>query len=362
MNELRTMTAFEGETMSATMSAIKTDVRKTLARTWAGWATGCLLAAAGVVGVAGVAGAQSGGQTAAQAVAGFPSRPVKFVVPYPAGGAGDLIARSLGAGLQNIWGKAVVIENQAGASGIIAVETGVRAQPDGTTMVLISTTQTTVLPFIMDKLPYDPLRDLAPVSIIGAIPNILVVSAKSPYKTLADLVAAAKAKPGALDYASSGKGQSHHMMMEYMMRATGSNLNAIPYKGGAPALVAVMGGEVQAAWIAVSTALPLLKNGQLRGLAMSTEERFAPVPDVLTVSEQGYPGFNYNFWMGITVSSKTPAAIVKKMDVDVKAIFDSEAYRDSIRKTGNLLRYEGNEQFTKTIRDEYARNKAILAP
>ena len=332
--------------------------RAFLAATGARWLAAGLLALA----VSAVAQAQPApAAAAAQALAGFPSRPVKFVVPYPAGGAGDLIARSLGAGLQNIWGKAVVIENQAGASGIIAVETAVRAQPDGTTMVLVSTTQTTVLPFMMDKLPYEPLRDLAPVSIIGAIPNILVVAGKSPYKSFADLVAAAKARPGELDYASSGRGQSHHMMMEYMMRATGTRLNAIPYKGGAPALVAVMGGEVQAAWIAVSTALPLLRNGQLRGLAMSTAERFAPVPDVPTVAEQGFAGFDYNFWMGINVSAKTPAAIVKKMDADVKSVFDGEAYRDSIRKTGNLLRYESADQFGKTIREEYARNKAILA-
>ena len=301
-------------------------------------------------------------QTAQQVLAGFPSRPVKLIVPYPPGGAGDLIARSLGAGLQNIWGKAVGIENQAGASGIIAVETTVRAQPDGTTLVLVSPTPTTVLPFMMDKLPYDPLKDLAPVAINGAIPNILVVSGKSATKTFAEFIAAAKAKPGSLDYASSGKGQSHHMMMEYMMRATGTKLNDIPYKGGAPALVAVMGGEVQAAWVAVSTALPLMRSGQLRGLAMSTEERFAPVPDVPTVAEQGAPGFNYTFWMGIMTSAKTPPALVKKMDVDIKTVFDGEAYRDSIRKTGNLLRYESSEQFGKTIRDEYARNKAILAP
>lgn len=301
-------------------------------------------------------------QSPAQVLAGFPSRPVKLVVPYPPGGAGDLIARSLGAGLQNIWGKSVVVENQAGASGVIAVETTLRAPADGTTLALLGSSATSVLPFMIEKLSFDPLKDLAPIAITGAIPNILVVSGKSPYNNFTELIAAAKARPGTLDYASSGKGQSHHIMMEYMMRATGTKLNEIPYKGGAPAQMAVMGGEVQAAWVAVSTALPLMRGGQLRGLAMSTEERFNSVPEVPTVAEQGYPGFNYTFWMGLMASAKTPPALVKKMEVDIKTVFEGEAYRDSIRKTGNLLRFESSEQFGKTIRDEYARNKVILAP
>ena len=301
-------------------------------------------------------------QSAAQVLAGFPSRPVKLVVPYPPGGAGDLIARSLGAGLQNIWGKAVVIENQAGASGIIAVETTLRAPADGTTLALLGSSATSVLPFMVDKLSFDPLKDLAPIAITGAIPNILVVSGKSTYNNFGELIAAAKARPGTLDYASSGRGQSHHMMMEYMMRATGTKLNEIPYKGGAPALIAVVGGEVQAAWVAVSTALPLMRSGQLRALAMSTEERFNMAPDVPSIAEQGFPGFNFTFWMGLMASAKTPPALVKKMEADIKTVFDSEAYRDSIRKTGNLWRYESGEQFGRIIRDEYMRNKVILAP
>jgi len=302
------------------------------------------------------------GSASAQTPATFPGKTVKIIVPYPPGGAGDLIGRGLAAGLQNIWGKPVVVENQAGASGIIAVETSVRAQPDGTTLVLVSPTPTTVLPFMMDKLPYDPLKDLAPVAIIGAIPNILVVSANSPYKTFKELIAAAKAAPGALDYASSGKGQSHHMMMEYMMRATGVSLNEIPYKGGAPALMAVAAGEVKAAWVAVSTALAQIRAGQLRGLAVSTQERFAALPDVPSVAEQGFPGFDFVFWMGIMGSAKIPPAIVRKIDADIKTVVNSESYRESLNKLGNLSRYESSEQFNRTIRDEFARNKAILAP
>jgi len=302
------------------------------------------------------------GSPMAQTPAAFPSKTVKLIVPFPPGGAGDLLGRSLAAGLQNIWGKPVVVENQAGASGIIAVEATVRAQPDGTTLTLVGPTPTTTLPFLMDKLPYDPLKDLLPISVTAAIPNVLVVSGNSPFKTFKDLINAAKAKPGALDYASSGKGQSHHLMMEYMMRATGVKLTDIPYKGGAPALLAVTAGEVHAAWVAISTALSHIRAGQLRALAVSTQDRFHTLPDVPSVAEQGYPGFDFVFWMGVMGSSKIPPAIARKIDADIKTVVSSESYRESINKLGNLWRYESSEQFSRTIRDEFARNKAILAP
>ncbi len=172
-------------------------------------------------------------------LAGFPSRNVRLLTPFPPGGASDLIARALGNGLQTLWGKPVVIENQPGAGGILAVETVVRSQPDGTTLILVGATPTTVLPFMMEKLSYDPLKDLLPIANTVSIPNVLVVAGKSPHATFAELIAAAKARPGALDYASSGRGQSHHLMMEYLMmeylmKATGTRLNEIPYKGGAP--------------------------------------------------------------------------------------------------------------------------------
>lgn len=305
------------------------------------------------------------GIAAAQTVnplAGFPSRNVRLLTPFPPGGASDLIARALGNGLQTLWGKPVVIENQPGAGGILAVETVVRSQPDGTTLILVGATPTTVLPFMVEKLSYDPLKDLLPIANTVSIPNVLVVAGKSPHATFAELIAAAKARPGALDYASSGRGQSHHLMMEYLMKATGTRLNEIPYKGGAPALVAVISGEVQAAWVAVSTALPLIRSGQLRGLALSTRERFAHLPEIPAVAEQGTPGFDFSFWVGIFGSGKTPLPLVKRIEADIKTVVEVESFRESIRKMGNIMRYEPSEQFIKTIHEEYVRNKAILAP
>lgn len=309
-----------------------------------------------------LAGCLSSGAAMAQGDASFPGKQVKVIVTFPPGGAGDLIGRAIAKGLQGVWNQTVIVENQAGASGSIGAEQTVRAAPDGTTLFLASPGVLTVLPFMREKLPYDPLVDLAPIAMTVVIPNILVVGAQSQHKTFKDLVAAAKARPGALDYASSGRGESHHMMMEYMMKATGTKLNEIPYKGGAPALLAVMTGEVQAAWLAVSTALPFIKSGQLIGLAVSTQDRVPQMPDIPSVAEQGFPGFNFSFWMGVMGPAKMPAALIKRIEADVQTVVRSAEYREVVGRLGNLPLFESTDQFSKTIRDTYARNKATLVP
>jgi len=292
----------------------------------------------------------------------FPSKQVKVIVTFPPGGAGDLIGRSIAKGLQGVWNQTVIVENQAGASGSIGAEQTMRAAPDGSTLFLASPGVLTVLPFMRDKLAYDPLVDLTPIAMSVVIPNILVVGAQSQHKTFKDLIAAAKAKPGSLDYASSGRGESHHMMMEYMMKATGTTLNEIPYKGGAPALQAVISGQVQTAWLAVSTAMPFLKSGQLIGLAVSTDERVMQVPNIPTVAEQGFPGFNFSFWMGIMGPAKMSPALIKKIETDVQTVVRSEEYRELLGKQGNLPIFQSSDQFSKTIRETYSRNKATLVP
>jgi len=211
----------------------------------------------------------SAGPAAAQTDGGFPNKPVRLFIGFPPGGAADTAGRELARALHVVWGQAVVVENRPGASGAIAAEAVVRATPDGLTLFLASEGPVISLPFLRDNLPYNPLADLTPIGMAFAVPNILVVNGKSPYKTFKDFIAAVKASPGAMDYASSGKGESHHMMMEYMMKETGTKFNDIPYKGRAPALLAVASGEVHASWVAVSTAMPLMESGQLLGLAIN---------------------------------------------------------------------------------------------
>ena len=297
----------------------------------------------------------------AQGEVNYPNRPVKLMVTFPPGGAGDMTGRAVARGLQAIWNQAVVVENVPGGAGSIAAEMVVRAAPDGNVLFLSSAGPTAVLPFIRDKLTYDPLVDLTPIAMTVSIPNILVVSSKSNFKTFKDFVATAKSTPGGLNYASSGRGESHHMMMEYLMKATGIKLNEIPYKGGAPAVLAVSAGEVHAAWLAVSTALPLIRSGQLIGLAVSTQERVSQIPEIPSVSEQGFPGFDFSFWMGVMGPAKMPAALVKKIESDLRTVILSESYKEAIGKMGSVARFEGQEQFSKTLKDTYNRNKEALS-
>ncbi len=304
----------------------------------------------------------SAGPAAAQSEAGFPNKPVRLIIAFAPGGSADLIGRALAKGLQDIWGQPMIVESRPGAAGVIAAEIVVRAPPDGTTLLLASAGPIIVLPFLLEKMSYDPRVDLTPIAMMVVIPNILVVSGQSPHKTFKDLIVAAKARPGALDYASSGRGESHHMLMEDMMKVTGTKFNEIPYKGGAPALLAVLAGEVQASWIAASTALPHIKSGKLLGLAVSTQERVSQVPDIPTVAEQGFPGFDYPIWNGVMGPAKMPAALIKKIAADIQTVVSSPSFREQMGKMGTMPRYESAEQFSKTLREGYAHNKATLSP
>jgi len=302
------------------------------------------------------------GNAQAQSELNFPTKPVRLIVTFPPGGAGDLTGRAIARGLQSVWNQTVIVENMPGAAGSIGAEAVVRAQPDGHTLFLGTAGPTVVLPFLRDKLSYDPLTDLTPLANTVSIPNILVVGAKTNFKTFAEFLAAARTRPGGLDYASSGRGESHHMMMEAMMRTTGVKLNEIPYKGGAPAVLAVSSGEVHASWLAVSTALPLMRSGLLVGLAVSTKDRVPQVPDIPTVAEQGYPTFNVTNWMGVMGPGKMSPALIKKIEGDLQKVVNSEAYGEAMGKMGSLAKFESHEQFSRLIKESFARNKVTLAP
>jgi len=292
----------------------------------------------------------------------WPARPVKLIVTFPPGGAGDFAGRTLGKGLSGLWNQAVVVDNQPGAAGSIGAEALVRAAPDGYVLLLGTATETSVLPFIRDKLAYDPLTDMTPIAMTVRMPHMLVVAANSPYKSVKALMAAAAARPGALDYASAGKGGSHHLLMEFTMKATNTRFNEIPYKGGAQALVAVSAGEVQAAWVAVATALPLVRGGKLQGLAVSTAERVPQAADIPSFAEQGFPGFDHSFWMGLLGPARMPPALVRKIEGDLQKVVASEPYRESMDRMGTIGLFEPQEKFARTIRDNYQRNKATLKP
>ncbi len=291
----------------------------------------------------------------------FPSRPVRLVVALPPGGAVDGIAREIAKGLQDLWGQPVIVENKPGASGVIAADATAKAAPDGHTLFLTTDGIITVVPFLQEKMPYDTLNDLKPIALVGSFPLMLVTHPSSGFKTVADLIAAAKAKPGSVDYASNGVGISPHMAMERFQRVANIKLNHIPYKGSAPALQDMLGGRVPIMWAAVLPSLPHVQSGKLLPLAMGSVERLPQLPQVPTLAELGYPGFEAATWIGVVGPAKMPDAVVQKIAADLHKVTQNAAYRERQTAMGNEVRSSTSAEFAKRIATEYDRNKALFA-
>ncbi|MDB5839439.1 MAG: transporter [Herminiimonas sp.] len=300
------------------------------------------------------------GPAAAQTDSARTSQPVKLTVGFAPGGPTDLIARELGKGLQEVSGRSVIVENKPGAASIIASEAVVRAAPDGSSLLLATDTPIVVLPFLREKMPYNPLTDLKPIALIGGIPLILVASPSFKGKTFAEFVAAAKASPGTINYASNGIGAGLHIAMERLQRATGISLNHIPYKGSGPALVDMFGGQVSVMWDTVPTSLQHIQSGKLIPLAIGSYERSTLLPNVPTMAELGYSGFDVSIWMGIMAPAGLSPAMTRKIESDVKTVVAGPAYRERMLARGFEVRFGSSDEFSKRIQTEYARNKALI--
>lgn len=261
--------------------------------------------------VAGLVAAGILGPAVAHAQA-YPSKPVRIVVGFPPGGASDVAARAVGGKLAERLGQPVVVDNRAGAASNIGSEHVARSPADGYT-VLLGTISLSINPSLYPKLAYDPLKDLAPVTQISSSPFLLVVNADTPYKSLADLIAAAKTAPKPLLYATAGNGSGSHLFMEYFATSAGITLAAVPYKGAAPAINDVLAGAVPFTFDNIITTLPLHKAGRLRALAVSTRTRSVAAPDVPTLHELGVADYDANAWFGLFVPAGTPTEIVRKL-------------------------------------------------
>lgn len=247
----------------------------------------------------------------------FPARPVRIIVNFAAGGPSDIVARIVSAKLTDAWGKPVVVENIAGGGGNIGVERAVKATPDGYTMLLSGSSPIVINPSLLEKTLFDPVRDLAPISLICTIPNLLVIHPALAAKSVEEFVALAKSKPGQFTFASSGSGTATHLGGELFKARAGLDLRHIPYKGTGLMIPDLVAGRVTMTIAAVSTFLPMVRDGRLRAIAVASEKRTTALPDVPTVAESGYPGFDTSSWQGAWAPAKTPAPLVRKLNQDL---------------------------------------------
>jgi tripartite-type tricarboxylate transporter receptor subunit TctC len=253
----------------------------------------------------------------------WPAKPIRIIVPQSAGGSSDLVARPLAAQLTQLLGQSVVVENRPGAGSVIGTDLVAKAPPDGYTLLVVAAS-VTMSPSLY-KLPFDPVRDLAPISQLTSLPNILVVHPSLPVKSVQELITFVKARPGQLNFGSSGVATGTHLSMELFMHLTGLKMVHIPYKGGSLNVNALIAGETQVNFSTISTAIQHVKSGRLRALAVSTAKRAAAAPEVPTVDEAGVRGYDYSSWIGLLAPAKTPSAIIARLNTEAnKAVHSNE--------------------------------------
>lgn len=248
------------------------------------------------------------------------ARPLRIVVPFPPGGSTDILARAVGNRLGPVLGQSVLIENKPGAGGSTGAAEAARAEGDGNTLLMGHIGTLAVNPALYPKLAFDPLKSFAPVAWVARVPNILVVSSSSPIKTLKEFIAAVQAKPGRMSYSSGGNGSAAHITMEYLKLRAKLFMLHIPYRGTAPSINDLISGQVDATFTGAPVVLPHLRSGRLRALAVSSSQRLAALPEVPTVAESGFPGFDADQWYGFVAPASTPAATVAKLNTEINKI------------------------------------------
>ena len=281
----------------------------------------------------------------------YPAKPVKVVVPYGVGGSADVYARYLGAKLQESLGQTFIIENRPGAGSIVGTDVVAKSDPDGYTLLMMSNTHT-VNETLIPKKPFDLMRDFAPITGVSYSDLLMVVHPDVQAKTLKEFVALAKAKPGALNYASSGNGTPYHMAGELFKSMAGVNLVHIPHKGSDQARASVLGGQVQMMFDAVPTMAANAKAGKVRALATSGAKRSAVTPDVPTLSEAGVPGYESGIWLGLMAPAKTPRPVLEKLNAEVNKLLNSAEVKETLAKQGTATMGMSIDQFDKFLRDE----------
>ncbi len=255
--------------------------------------------------------------TGAAAQANYPTKPIRMIVPFPPGGPNDILGRVVASTLSGQLGQQVVVDNRGGAGGIIGAEIAARSAADGYTLLLSGTASMAINPGLHKKLPYDPLKDFAPVSMLGTAPSLLTVHPSLAVRSVKDLIALAQAKPGKLNFVSAGHGTPPHLAGELFKNMTGINMVHVPYKGGGPALADLLAGQVDLYFAGISSVLPFVKENRLRGIAVTSAKRTAVLPDTPTVAESGLPGFEIGNWYAVAVPAATAPAIIKRLNAEI---------------------------------------------
>jgi tripartite-type tricarboxylate transporter receptor subunit TctC len=264
----------------------------------------------------------------------YPAKPIRMVVTFPAGGPSDVIVRIIGQRVNDLHGVAIIADNRGGAGGIVGTEIVAHAAPDGYTFLVGTAGGMTINPNLHRKLTYEPFRDFAPVAMLVLNPQVLVVHPSLAARNVKEFVALAKAKPGQINFASAGAGTATHLGLELFKLTAGMDVTHVPYKGGAPALTDLIAGQVQALFVSIPSVLPHVHSGRLRAIAVSTLKRSASAPDVPTVAESGYPGFEYSNWNALFAPAKTPAARVKRMNEIIARILSEPEVANKLSAQG----------------------------
>jgi tripartite-type tricarboxylate transporter receptor subunit TctC len=291
----------------------------------------------------------------------FPDRPVRILVPYAPGGITDIAARLVGAKLGEYWGRQVVVENRPGGNGLIAMTAAVRADPDGYTLVMASGGDVSLNPALLDKMPYDVERDLVPISGVSEAPIVLTANSGSPYKSVADVIAASKANPGSVDIGTPGIGSITHLVLEWLALSTGTKFQNVPFKGGGPAVQALISGVVPLGIVASSSVAPSVQSGTLRVLAVTSAKRSTLNPEWPTLQEQGVADVNASNWTALFAPRGTPQAIVDKLNADVVRALDSSDVKERFASGGVQVIPSTPGELATRLKSELAIFRSVIA-
>jgi tripartite-type tricarboxylate transporter receptor subunit TctC len=298
--------------------------------------------------------------TGALAQGAWPSRPVKFIVPFAPGGGADATARILALEMSKTLGQQVIIESRGGGGGTIGVAAGMKSPPDGYTVFLGTPGPIAVSPTLVPDLPYDPTRDMAPVSRLSTASLLMAVPGSSSIRSLQELIATARAKPGSLSYATGGNGTSHHLAGELLQQMTGTHMTHVPYKGTSPATTDTLAGQVAMGIIDLHSALPLVRSGKLRSIGTTGGNRSPFAPDIATIAESGLPGFDVTTWFIMGAPAGVPRDIITRLNAEVVRALAIPEVRDRILATGNEANSSSPEELGAFVRDEIARWAKVI--